>query len=194
MTRKKNGFLTFIFSFLPGAGEMYMGFFKQGISIMTVFFMLIAISSWMNIGPLMYVLPVLWFYSFFHAHNLHSLPDDEFYAVEDKYLFDFQDDTFKTLLSGGKGRMIIAVGLILIGISALWNIFMDILTRGLEYLGIEVGWLYEVTYKLPQCAIAVAIIILGIYLIKGKKKKLEEIGLEKESQDSVKEHDEEIVI
>ncbi len=40
MTRKKNGFLTFIFSLLPGAGEMYMGFFKQGMSIMAIFFLL----------------------------------------------------------------------------------------------------------------------------------------------------------
>ena len=32
MTRKKNGFLTLCFSLVPGAGEMYMGFMKQGVS------------------------------------------------------------------------------------------------------------------------------------------------------------------
>ena len=34
MTKKKNGFLAFCFSLIPGAGEMYMGFMKQGASIM----------------------------------------------------------------------------------------------------------------------------------------------------------------
>ncbi|MDD3140341.1 MAG: hypothetical protein PHX08_15405, partial [Lachnospiraceae bacterium] len=87
MTKKKNGFLTFVFSCLPGAGEMYMGFFKQGVSIMSLFFLLIFVSSWMNMGALMYISPVIWFYSFFHANNLHSLPDEEFYAIEDTFLF-----------------------------------------------------------------------------------------------------------
>ena len=35
MQKQKKGFLLFISSLIPGAGEMYMGFFKQGISIMT---------------------------------------------------------------------------------------------------------------------------------------------------------------
>ena len=34
MQKQKKGFLLFISSLIPGAGEMYMGFFKQGISIM----------------------------------------------------------------------------------------------------------------------------------------------------------------
>mgnify|MGYP000447103866 CR=1 FL=1 len=37
MQKQKKGFLLFISSLIPGAGEMYMGFFKQGISIMTLF-------------------------------------------------------------------------------------------------------------------------------------------------------------
>ena len=33
MKKQKHGFWVFIFSLIPGAGEMYMGFKKQGISI-----------------------------------------------------------------------------------------------------------------------------------------------------------------
>ena len=40
---KKNNFFTFIFSFLPGAAEMYMGFMKNGFSILAIFF--IALGS-----------------------------------------------------------------------------------------------------------------------------------------------------
>ena len=30
---KKNGFLTFCFAFIPGAGEMYQGYMKRGLSL-----------------------------------------------------------------------------------------------------------------------------------------------------------------
>ena len=36
-TKKKNRFLTFCFSMLPGAAEMYMGFMKTGVSLMSLF-------------------------------------------------------------------------------------------------------------------------------------------------------------
>ena len=39
MQKQKRGFWLFIFSLIPGAGEMYMGFKKQGISIMFLFWM-----------------------------------------------------------------------------------------------------------------------------------------------------------
>ena len=38
MIRKKSKGWTFICSLLPGAGEMYMGFMKQGAVLMTLFF------------------------------------------------------------------------------------------------------------------------------------------------------------
>ena len=37
MKKKKNRFLLFCFSFLPGAGEMYLGFMKTGISLLSIF-------------------------------------------------------------------------------------------------------------------------------------------------------------
>lgn len=51
MQKQKKGFLLFISSLIPGAGEMYMGFFKQGISIMTLFWAIIAIAEGL-ISPL----------------------------------------------------------------------------------------------------------------------------------------------
>ena len=48
MQKQKKGFLLFISSLIPGAGEMYMGFFKQGISIMTLFWAIIAIAGGLN--------------------------------------------------------------------------------------------------------------------------------------------------
>ena len=45
MPKQKRGFLLFICSLIPGAGEMYLGFFKQGISIMTLFWAIVAIAG-----------------------------------------------------------------------------------------------------------------------------------------------------
>ena len=45
MTKKRNGFLRFCCSLLPGAGEMYMGFMKMGLSLMSMFFGIIVAAS-----------------------------------------------------------------------------------------------------------------------------------------------------
>lgn len=74
MPKQKRGFLLFICSLIPGAGEMYLGFFKQGISIMTLFWAIVAIAGGFSAEFLVIFLPVIWFYSYFHVHNLKELP------------------------------------------------------------------------------------------------------------------------
>ena len=44
MKKQKNGFINFICSLIPGAGPMNMGLEKQGLSIMTLFWGVIAIG------------------------------------------------------------------------------------------------------------------------------------------------------
>lgn len=171
MTNKKNGFFTFIFSLLPGAGEMYMGFMKRGISTMAVFFLVIALSAWSGIGPFMFVLPIVWFYSFFTVHNLRSLPDDEFFAVEDNFIFNFEGDKDKALFLAKKYKNIIAIFLIVVGVSSLWNnlndMFMYLLPSPFS------DFIRSLSYYGPQTLISFAIIALGVYLIRGKKKELD---------------------
>lgn len=175
MTRKKRGLLLFCFSLIPGAGEMYMGFFKQGISIMSLFWAMIAGASLLNLGPLMFIGPVLWFYSFFRVHNLSSLSDEEFYAIEDDYLFHINDTRTRTLLEGEKGRKLIAIVLILIGATSIWNIISDMLRELLYALGVDMNYYWDTFHKVPQLVFAILIIWLGVYLIKGKKKQLDSI-------------------
>ena len=56
MTKKRNGFLRFCCSLLPGAGEMYMGFMKMGLSLMSMFFGIIVAASIFPMPPL-FLLP-----------------------------------------------------------------------------------------------------------------------------------------
>lgn len=50
MRKRKNGFWTFVFSFIPGCAEMYMGFMKMGLSLMVAFFGLWAPRGLAGIG------------------------------------------------------------------------------------------------------------------------------------------------
>lgn len=171
MTKKKSGFLTFIFSLLPGAGQMYMGFMKRGISLMSMFFLLIFLSAWLNLGALMLAMPIIWFFAFFDTHNLRAMPDDEFYAMEDEFILFPEIGKEKLRALQNKYRNIFAIALIVIGISILWNNLIDIF----DYILPEViqHLLNRFGYYFPQLVIGFGIIVLGIYLIRGKKKELD---------------------
>ena len=172
MKKQKHGFWVFIFSLIPGAGEMYMGFKKQGISIMLLFWGSIALASITGLGWLAMFLPVIWFYSFFNVHNLKSLSEEEFYSVEDNYILhmdQFSGNMGKFLQ---KHRNVTAWILILFGICILWSRFTTLL-----YLIVPVelaDYAYEICNSLPQIVIAAGIIAAGIYLLTQQKKKLEE--------------------
>lgn len=169
--RNKNHFFLFCFSLLPGAGEMYLGFMKHGISLMVVFWGIIAFCSWLYIGPFLFLLPVLCFYSFFHVHNLAKMPEDKFQAEPDNYLFGIDN---LVSLNGvfRQFQTAIAVILILIGISALWSCLEELL-----YL-LMPNYLYEVlsrlTDLLPRLVIGIMVIALGIYFIHGRKAALQQ--------------------
>ena len=152
--KRKSGFLLFWFSLLPGAGEMYLGFMRHGLSLM---------------GPFLLILPILFFYSFFHSHNLFKLPDDQFYQIPDTFLFSLNEDNpfygiFKRFHNG------IAIILILLGISLLWNCFLDVLYWILP------SFLYRffshLTNLVPRIAVGLLIIGMGLYVIRGKKQDL----------------------
>ncbi len=181
MTRKKSSFLTFCFSLLPGAGQMYMGFMRRGSSLMAYFFLTIFLSTWLGLGPLMFFMPIIWFYAFFDTHNLRAMPDDEFYALEDNFILlpDYAKE--KAQLIQSKYRNLLAIALIVIGSTILWNNFMSIIRR------IVPGIVYDILSSfgrlVPQLFVACAIIAFGIYLIRGKKQDLDAIEKDKFLED-----------
>lgn len=175
MTKKKGKFLTFIWSLIPGAGEMYLGFFKQGISLMAAFFILLGISGFLQLGFLTFLSPIVWFYSFFHTNNLNSLSDEEFYSLEDDYLIHWGDIS-RNKAAVKKYKKLLAACLIFFGISILWNnlsrLFFWYLLPNLSLTDAAVGTLQYIANSIPQGVVAIVIIIAGIYLIKGKYEEL----------------------
>ena len=174
MSRRKSRFWTFICSLIPGAGEMYLGFLREGVSIMTLCAVLLACDSWLGLYPAAYGLPILWFYSFFDTHNKAGLPDEEFYALEDGYLFHL-DQIFTSKWLEGRRRDIAAWAMILLGLSIFWGPAVRWLVSMVDawmspgFAAAFAGFLYQI----PRFIVAGVLIVGGILLIQGKKKELE---------------------
>ena len=66
----KNGFLTFCCAFIPGAGQMYQGYMKRGLSLILTACLIGMVSSLLN--PVLLLLVVVWMYSFFDTFNLRA--------------------------------------------------------------------------------------------------------------------------
>ncbi len=182
-TKKKGRFLSFCFSLLPGAAEMYMGFMKAGVSMMVLFFAIIALAAWINQAVLAMLCIVVWFYGFFHANHLASLPDEEFSQVKDEYLFGMDE------LPGVSGfvekyHKWVAWILIFLGICFLWNsvtdLLFDVLPDAYDFIP---RMMWKVGNYIPSFVIGAVIIFAGIKMISGKKvTPLEDEEQEKEPQ------------
>ena len=173
MQKKKSRFWLFIWSLVPGAGHMYLGFMKMGISLLLGFMTLIAVAALTNLGVLSIFPIALYIYSFFHANNLGALNDVEFYSIQDQYLLGMEglDSIEKMRLSiSQKYRKITAFIMIAIGAVMLWNMGFDMLV---DIFGWNNYYLRQISYfmsdQLPRAVIAIAVIWIGISLIRGKK-------------------------
>lgn len=169
--QKKNKIFTFIFSFIPGAVEMYMGFMKQGISLMALFLVSLAVPFSTRFFEILALSAVLvWFYGFFHARNLVSLPEELFDALEDHFVWEgvLEEKSFK--ISSPTLRKWAAGILIAIGGIILWDNFSAIIYNLIP----DRYWdeLYPIIDRFPQVVIAVLIIAIGFKMMAGKKEEL----------------------
>ena len=167
--KKKNRFLTFCTSFMPGATEMYLGFMKMGLSLTSVFLGFCLIAVFTQIGVLVIPAGIVWMYSFFHANNLAGFTQEELELVEDEYLFGMEALTIgQNQLK--KYRKWVAAGLIIIGVILLWNTTLDILYH---YIAPELrGILYIIEQSIVKVGVGVFVIAWGVRMIGGKKKEL----------------------
>lgn len=170
MRSKKSRFWGFCLSFLPGCAEMYMGFMKMGLSLMGLFWGITALAVILNMGPLLFVALIVWFYSFFHARNLAHLPDAAFESLKDEYLFHLSGFESSRMLQQRGFYRIVAAILIVLGavlcLRAFRNLLSGLLPMALVY------WIDDLIYVLPQIVVGVGIILLGCWLIRGKKQEL----------------------
>lgn len=150
---RNNKFLTFIFSFIPGAGHMYLGFEKKGVQIMILFFSLLFLSSFLKTDTFMMILPIVWFYSFFDVRKAFN--HSETFVDEIKY-FSLINFELKYL-----GYFLIIAGIIGLINGALFPI-----------LNVYLDWTTIETIK--DILTSLVLIVIGVKLISGKKIHVEE--------------------
>lgn len=170
MKKQKNRFWLFVFSLCPGAGHMYMGLMKMGLSFMLGFMGMIVVVGVTEVAVLA-VLPVtLYIYSFFHANNIGGLSKEEFAALEDEYLFGIGEWDISRFKLNRHNRNIAAVVCIVLGVSMLWNVGFGMVR---DYVGWDNPYIRTVYYtmrdEVPRIIIAIAIIWFGVSLMRGKK-------------------------
>lgn len=164
----KNGILTFFFAFIPGAGQMYQGYMKRGLSLVSLF--CLGILAAVIITPLVALLPIIWMYSFFDTFNLRSQMGAGT-APEDDYLVHIESDVqLKKLME--KSHTLVGWVLVVLGVYVLYDSFLmswlrNLLWRFQNSTGLQA--VYGFCKNLPTLAVCVALIGVGVWLVRGPK-------------------------
>lgn len=169
---KKNGILTLLFAFIPGAGQMYQGYMKRGLSLVLMTAAICVAAT--LIGPIAFALLVVFMYSFFDTFNLRAQISMGT-APEDDYLFHFdpQDKRMARMMQDSHklvGWCLIAAGAMIAYQNIIMNTLGDILWRWGQTSPV---WraIYLVMDQLPEVVVCVALILCGIWLVRGPKVK-----------------------
>ena len=157
---KKNALLTFIFACIPGAGQMYYGYMKRGLSLITFFCLFIMAGTLVDalvVGSI-----IVWMYSFFDTYDLiRHLAAGE--PKNDDLLLPGSWDDIKAMLP--QHNKLLGWGLIAFGIWALYDILIsDWLTTALtHYFGY--GIVYDFIHGLPNIMVGILLVFAGIKLL-----------------------------
>ncbi len=171
----RNKFWTFFFSFCPGAGQMYQGYMKRGLSLILMFVLPIMVGA--AFMPILAALAaVVYMYSFFDSLNLRAqildgdVPEDDFLVH-----LNVAEEDWKKLLNG-KSHLI-GWAFVILGVSGLYKSLVEPLLWSLLS---TIPWgspLYDtirsILYNIPGLCIGVLFILVGLWLIRGDKDKKE---------------------
>ena len=177
--RKKSRFFTFLFAFCPGAAEMYTGFMRMGSSLMAMFMALVALALLGESEIFVCASILVYVYAFFHARNIANTDSAEFEMIEDKYIWEeFTGKSTFTVKSAALRKWGAGI-LIFLGATLLYEYWMDVV---LEFIP-ERCWeeFYQIFRSIPATIFAIALIVVGAILIKGKKV---EMDIETEAEKS----------
>ena len=157
---KKNGFLTFIFACIPGAGQMYYGYMQRGLSLITMFIVCFIVGAIIN--PLAALAIIVWMYSFFDTYDLvrHLAAGD---PKEDGLLLIGNFDDVKKLIP--QHTKLVGWGLIGFGVWAMYDLLIGnwvyrILTNMLGY-----GYAWDIINGIPNLVVGGLLVFAGFKLL-----------------------------
>ncbi|MBO0959305.1 hypothetical protein J1P26_06125 [Neobacillus sp. MM2021_6] len=158
--KKSKAIATFL-SIFPGAGHLYLGLQRRGIQLMAAFLFSVYILDVLRLGIFLFLIPIIWFYSFFDAMQKVSRYGDE--AIEDVPIIAY-------FLNHQKW---VGIGLILMGLYYLvMNVLLPAFSPLLQRL-INFDVMYWIQGYLQTGLVCVLLIGGGIKLLSGSKRKRE---------------------
>lgn len=184
---KKNGILTLLFACVPGAGQMYQGYMKRGLSLITMFCLFIIVGDTIGLNALAIGSIIVFMYSFFDTFNLRAQLAAE-KAPEDDYLVHFNWHDARMTQFMGESHKLVGWGLIALGAIVFYN---NIIMRVLG----DVMWrwgqnnpifraIYLMLDSLPQIVVCVVLIVCGMWLVRGPKNKKGKQPPEEETEEA----------
>ena len=168
----KNGLLTLLFAFIPGAGQMYQGYMKRGLSLMLMCCAIGVLA--MLFAPIALFLMLVFMYSFFDTLNLRAqialgnAPADDYLVhldPKDKRLARLLLDSHKLV-----GWALIAFGALPERdrpgrVAKPWATPMSRASSSVVFRAF-----YLVMDRLPDVVLCVALILCGAWLVRGPQK------------------------
>lgn len=152
---KKSKMLATFLSIFPGAGHMYLGLQKRGLQLMVAFLFSIYILDVLHLSLFLFLIPILWFYSFFDALqqiSKHARGEAHDVPIVD-WLINHQRWVGIALLALGGFYIMDQVAL-----PILYDIFPDYRLR----------LLYQRYFQ--TTVVSILLVAGGIFLLKGSKK------------------------
>lgn len=154
LKRENKRIITLALSIIPGAGHMYLGYQKRGLIFMGAFFFTVFFMGLLNLSFLVFVLPLIWFYSFFDAY--HTLNGKE---IEDLDISNVLPKINQKYIGGA---------LIVLGILVMFqNMIYPIIRQYLDY---------RIVSYIQTLIVSLLLILGGIKILKGKKMLEDEEG------------------
>jgi len=170
MTKQRNKFANFLLALIfPGAGHMFMGFLKRGISFAAYTALSIALSMITEMSVFFIPIVLVPVYAFFDAMQLNWLPEEEFAGRKDAFFLP--GDSADSLVSSAGFHRVVGYGILFIGILGLWSVaiapvvytFIDLLPEEASAVA------QNILDMIPGLAVSAAAILVGLRLIRGKK-------------------------
>lgn len=185
---KKNRFLTFLFSLIPGCGLMYLGYMKKGLQFMLMFaaaglvggFFETFTIGWFG-GLFFAILPAIWFYQMFDAmHTVVRMKNQEIgFPTDDGFIFPEKMNRFSPIQNRTAAKVVAGI-LILVGGLSLISGVLNSLWRYPIFDQEILGYVNSaIRYNLIPVIVSVLLIIAGIKLLKGGKAKKTDDGYDK---------------
>ncbi|MDO4531285.1 MAG: hypothetical protein Q4C06_04825 [Bacillota bacterium] len=181
MNWDKQKILTFLCAIWPGAGYMFFGMMKKGAIVMAIFTALTGLTMTIGWKFLAFLLPVLWFYSFFDTFRIARL-SEECREEEDQIFFEkavafCKDDPLKNF----EGRKTLLAVVILL--TSLYTLIYGVLLPFFRW-GEQFYWVQVLLTVIPTAVVAILLFLVGKDILQKEqeRKEAEELAEEMEEE------------